>query len=71
MFVVFEQILSDLKRFRTSLLKKLFHLEIFTLLKIRITSKRFSVRLAFFKVFDRFSVLVLFGRFGYFQAIFK
>ena len=63
--VHFEQVLSDLKGFRTILVKKLFRLKMFTLLETRITSKRFSVLFAFFEVFDRFSVFVLFGRFGY------
>ena len=53
----FEQVSSDLKGFRTILLKKLFRLKMFTLLETRITSKRFSVLFAFFEVFDRFSVL--------------
>ena len=57
MLVHFEQVLSDLKRFRSILVKKLFRLQIFTLLEMRITSKRFSVLFAFFKGFDRFSVL--------------
>ena len=55
--VLFEQVLSDLKGFRTFLVKKLFRLKMFTLLETRITSKRFSVLFAFFEVFDRFSVL--------------
>ena len=49
--------LSNLKGFRTLLVKKLFRLKMFTLLETRITSKRFSVLFAFFEVFDRFSVL--------------
>ena len=53
MLVHFEQVLSDLKRFRTILVKKLFRLKMFTLLETRITSKRFSVLFAFFEVFDR------------------
>ena len=63
--VHFEQVLSDLKGFRTILVKKLFRLKLFTLLETRITSKRFSVVFAFFEVFDRFSVLCFFVRFGY------
>ena len=59
----FEQVLSDLKRFRIILVKKLFHLKVFTLLEMRITSKQFSVLFAFFKVFKRFSVFVLFSHF--------
>ena len=65
MLVHFEQVLSDLKRFRTILVKKLFRLQMFTLLETRITSKRFSVLFAFFEVFDRFFGFVRFGRFGY------
>ena len=53
----FEQVLSDLKGFRTILVKKLFRLKMFTLLETRITLKQFSVLFAFFEVFDRFSVL--------------
>ena len=59
MLVQFEQVLSDLKGYRTILVKKLFRLKMFTLLETRITSKRFSVLFAFFEVFDRFSVLCL------------
>ena len=62
MLVHFEQVLNDLKSFRTILVKKLFRLKRFSLLETKITSKRFSVHFAFFEVFDRFSV---FGRFGY------
>ena len=65
MLVHFEQVLSDLKGFMTILVKKLFRLKMFTLLETRITSKRFSVVFSFFEVFDRFSVLCFFGRFGY------
>ena len=57
MLVHFEQVLSDLKGFRTILVKKLFRLKMFTLLETRITPKRFSVLFGFFEVFDRFSVL--------------
>ena len=57
MLVHFEQVLSDLKGFRTILVKTLFRLKMFTLLETRITSKRFSVLFACFEVFDRFSVL--------------
>ena len=57
MLVHFEQVLSDLKSLRTTLVKKLFRLKMFTLLKTRITSKRFSVLFAVFEVFDRFPVL--------------
>ena len=57
MLVLFEQVLKDLKRFRTILVKELFRLKMFTLLETRITLKRFSVLFAFFEVFDRFSVL--------------
>ena len=57
MLVLFEQVLSDLKGFRTILEKKLFRLKMFTILETRITSKRFSVLFAFFEVFDRISVL--------------
>ena len=56
MLVHFEQVLSNLKGYRTILVKKLFRLKMFTLLETRITSKRFSVLFAFFEVFDRFSV---------------
>ena len=56
MLVYFEQVLSDLKGFRTTLVKKLFRLKMLTLLETRITSKRFLVLFAFFEVFDRFSV---------------
>ena len=56
MLVHFEQVLSDLKGFRTILVKKLFRLKMFTLLETKITSKRFLVLFAFFEVFDRFSV---------------
>ena len=55
--VLFEQVLSDLKGFRTILVKELFRLKMFILLETRITLKRFSVLFAFFEVFDRFSVL--------------
>ena len=58
MLVHFEQVLSDLKGFRTILVKKLFRSKMFTLLETRITSKRFSVVFAFFEVIDRFSVLL-------------
>ena len=54
MLVHFEQVLSDLKGFRTILVKKLFRLKMFTLLETRITSKRFSVLFWFFEVFDAF-----------------
>ena len=54
MLVHFEQVLSDLKHFRTILVKKLFRLQIITLLEMRITSKRFSVLFAFFKVLTVF-----------------
>ena len=57
MLVHFEQVLSDLKGFKTILVKRLFRLKMFTLLETRITSKRFSVVFAFFEAFDRFSVL--------------
>ena len=57
MLVHFEQVLSDLKGFRTIFEKKLFGLKLFTLLETRITSKRFSVVFSFFEVSDRFSVL--------------
>ena len=57
MLVQFEQVLSDLKGYRTILVIKLFRLKLFTLLETRITSKRFLVLFAFFEVFDRFSVL--------------
>ena len=57
MLVHFEQVLSDLKGYRTILVKKLFRLKMFTLLETKITSKRFSVLFAFFEVFDRVSVL--------------
>ena len=57
MWVLFDQVLSDLKGFKTILVKKLFRLKMFTLLETRITSRRFSVVFAFFKVLDRFSVL--------------
>ena len=57
MLVHFEQDLSDLKGFRTTLVKKLFRLKMFTLLETRLETKRFSVLFAFFEVFDRFSVL--------------
>ena len=57
MLVLFEQVLNDLKGFRTILVKKLFRLKMFTLLETRIISKWFSVLFAFFEVFDRFSVL--------------
>ena len=57
MSVIFEQVLSDLKRFRTILIKKLFHLKKFWLLETRITLKRFSVLFAFFEIFDHFSFL--------------
>ena len=57
MLVHFEQVLSDLKGFRTILVKKLLRLKMFTLLETRITSKQFSVLFAFFEGFDRFSVL--------------
>ena len=63
--VYFEQVLSDLKGFRTTLVKKLFRLKMFTLLETKITSKRFSVLFAFFEVFDRFPGFVVFGRFDY------
>ena len=56
MLVHFEQVLSDLKGFRTFLVKKHFRLKMFTLMETRITWKRFSVPFAFFEVFDRFSV---------------
>ena len=59
MLVLFEQVLSDLKGFRTFLVKKLFRLKRFTLLETRITSKQFSVLFAFFEVFDCFSVYVV------------
>ena len=59
MLVHFEQVLSDLKGYRTILVKKLFRLKMFTLLETKITSKRFSVLFAFFEVFDRVSVLCL------------
>ena len=61
MLVHFEQVLSDLKGFKTILVKKFFRLKMFTLLETRITSKRFSVLFAFFEVFDRFSVLWFFA----------
>ena len=57
MLVHFEQVLGDLKGFRTILVKKLFQLKTFALLETRITSKRFSVLFGFFEVFDHFSVL--------------
>ena len=57
MLVHFEQVLGDLKNFKTILVKKLFRLKMFTLLETRITPKRFSILFAFFEVFDRFSVL--------------
>ena len=57
MLVHFEQVLSDLKGYRTILVKKLFRLKMFTLLETKITSKRFSIHFAFFEVFDRFLVL--------------
>ena len=57
MLVHFEQILGDLKGYRTILVKKLFRLKMFTLLKTRSASKRFSVLFGFFEIFDRFSVL--------------
>ena len=65
MLVHFEQVLSDLKGYRTILVKKLFRLNMFTLLETKITSKRFSVLFAFFEVFDRFSVLCFLAVFGY------
>ena len=40
---ILRQVLSDLKGFRTTLVKKLFRLKMFTLLETRIASKRFSV----------------------------
>ena len=67
MLVHFEQVLSDLKGFRTILMKKLFRLKMFTLLETRITSKRFSVVFAFFEVFDRFSVLCYLAVLVYFS----
>ena len=70
MLVHFEQVLGDLKGFRTILVKKLFRLKMFTLLETRITSKRFSVLFAFFEVFDRFSVLC-FLAVSVMSAIFK
>ena len=50
----FEQVLSDLKGFRTILVKKLFRLKMFTLLETRITSKRLSVLFGFFEVLTAF-----------------
>ena len=67
MLVHFEQVLSDLKGYRTILVKKLFRLKMFTLLETKITSKRFSVLFAFCEVFDPLFGFVLFGRFGYCQ----
>ena len=54
MLVIFEQVLSDLKRFRTILVKKLFRLKMFTLLETRITSKRFLVHFAFLNFLTAF-----------------
>ena len=54
MLVHFEQVLSVLKSFRTFLVKKLFRLKMFTLLEMRITSKRFSVVLRFLKFLTAF-----------------
>ena len=62
--VHFEQVFSDLKGFRTILVKKLFRLKMFTLLETKITSKRFSVLFAFLKFLTAFG-FVLFGRFDY------
>ena len=57
MLVHFEQVLSDLKGFKTILVKKLFPFKNVYFIGTRIISKRFSVLFAFFEVFDRFSVL--------------
>ena len=65
MLVHFEQLSNDLKGFKTTLVKKLFRLKMFTLLETRITLKRFSVLFAFFEVFDRFSVLCFLAVFIY------
>ena len=54
MLVHFEQVLSDLKGYRTILVKKLFRLKMFTLLETKITSKRFSVLLRFLKFLTAF-----------------
>ena len=70
MLVHFEQVSSDLKGFRTILVKKLFRLKKFTLLETRITSKRFSVLFAFFEIFDCFSVLCVLAVFVL-SAVFK
>ena len=70
MLVHFEQVLGELKGFRTILVKKLFRLKMFTLMETRITSKRFSVLFAFFEGFDRFSVLCFLAVFVM-SAIFK
>ena len=53
MLVHFEQVLSDLKGFRTILVKKLFRLKIFTLLE----TKRFSVFFAVFSTFLHFEAV--------------
>ena len=57
MLIHFEQVLGDLKGFRTILVKKLFRLKMFTLLETRITSKQFSVLFAVFSTFVHFKVV--------------
>ena len=54
MLVHFEQVLSDLKGYRTILVKKLFRLKMFTLLETRITSKGFQYFLRFLKFLTAF-----------------
>ena len=64
--VHFEQVLSDLKRFRTILVKKLFRFKnVYFIGNENHFEAVFSTFLRFFEVFDRLFGFVLFGRFGY------
>ena len=57
MLVHFEQVLSDLKGYRTILVKKLFRLKMFTLLETIITSFLVFVLFSFCAVWACWSIL--------------
>ena len=67
MLVHFEQVLYDLKGFRTILVKKLFRLKMFTLLE----TKRFSVLFAVFSTFLHFEAVFNTLRFLKFLTAFR